>query len=113
VHGASIFAPAGAPADAIRTLSLLVLAITAVIFLIVGGLLVYCIVRYRRRPDDDAREPPQVYGSNLVTEGRGAKTADYLVCGRCGVYVAAVLAEQGSSYATVNSKTFQSSERFT
>ena len=62
----SIFAPAGAPADAIRTISLLVLGITAVIFLIVGGLLVYCIVRYRRRPDDDGREPPQVYGSNPV-----------------------------------------------
>jgi cytochrome c oxidase subunit 2 len=45
VHGASIFAPAGAPADAIRTLSLLVLAITGVIFVIVGGLLVYCLVR--------------------------------------------------------------------
>jgi cytochrome c oxidase subunit II len=62
----SIFAPAGAPADAIRTISLLVLGITAVIFLIVGGLLVYCIVRYRRRPEDDGREPPQVYGSNPV-----------------------------------------------
>jgi cytochrome c oxidase subunit II len=66
VHGASIFAPAGAPADAIRTLSLLVLAITGVIFVIVGGLLVYCLVRYRRRPGDDGREPPQVYGSNPV-----------------------------------------------
>ena len=62
----NIFAPAGAPADAIRTISLLVLGITAVIFLIVGGLLAYCIVRYRRRPDDDGREPPQVYGSNPV-----------------------------------------------
>ena len=50
----SIFSPAGAPADAIRTLSLLVLALTAAIFLIVGGLLAYSIVRYRgarrRRP---------------------------------------------------------------
>jgi cytochrome c oxidase subunit 2 len=62
----SIFAPAGAPADAIRTLSLLVLGIAAVIFVIVGGLLTYCIVRYRARPGDVAREPPQVYGSNPV-----------------------------------------------
>jgi cytochrome c oxidase subunit II len=61
-----IFDPAGAPADAIRTLSLLVLAISAVIFVIVGGLLTYCIVRYRSRPGDDVREPPQVYGSNPV-----------------------------------------------
>jgi cytochrome c oxidase subunit 2 len=66
VHGASIFAPAGAPADAIQTLSLFVLAITGIIFVIVGGLMVYCLVRYRRRSDDDGREPPQVYGSNPV-----------------------------------------------
>ena len=62
----SIFAPAGAPADAIRTISLLVLAIAAAIFLLVGGLLAYCCVRYRSRPGDDEREPPQVYGSNPV-----------------------------------------------
>ena len=66
MHGTSIFEPAGAPADAIRTLSLLVLGVTAAIFVIVGALLVYCLIRYRRRPDDDGREPPQVYGSNPV-----------------------------------------------
>jgi len=66
VHGTSIFEPAGAPADAIRTLSLLVLGVTAAIFVIVGGLMVYCLIRYRRRSDDDGREPPQVYGSNPV-----------------------------------------------
>jgi cytochrome c oxidase subunit II len=62
----SIFAPAGDPAGAIRTISLLVLALTAVIFLLVGGLLAYCCARYRSRPGDDGREPPQVYGSNPV-----------------------------------------------
>jgi cytochrome c oxidase subunit 2 len=62
----SIFAPAGAPADAIMTLSVLVLGIAAGIFLVVGGLLAYCIVRYRQRPSDDGSEPPQVYGSNSV-----------------------------------------------
>jgi cytochrome c oxidase subunit 2 len=66
VHGTSIFEPAGAPADAIRALSLLVLGLTAAIFVIVGALLVYCLIRYRRRPGDDGREPPQVYGSNPV-----------------------------------------------
>ena len=66
MHGASIFAPAGAPADAILTLATLVLALAAAIFLLVGGLLVYCIVRYRHRAGDDEREPPQVYGSNNV-----------------------------------------------
>ncbi len=45
---------------------MLVLAITAGIFVVVGGLLAYCVVRFRRRPDDDGSEPPQVYGSNQI-----------------------------------------------
>jgi hypothetical protein len=49
----------------------------------------------------------------LIRYRFGLKTADYLVCGRCGVYVAAVLAEQGSSYATVNINTFESPALFT
>src|SRR5262249_52099386 len=39
---------------------------TAAIFLLVGGLGVYAIVRFRRRRDDDGREPPQVYGSRQI-----------------------------------------------
>src|SRR6266849_6502410 len=62
----SIFAPASTPAFAIRELSFLVLAIVTVIFVIVAGLTVYAIIRYRRRPGDDAREPPQVYGSTQI-----------------------------------------------
>ena len=42
------------------------LAISAGIFAVVVGLLVYSIVRFRRRPDDDGSEPPQVYGSNPI-----------------------------------------------
>ena len=42
--------------------STLVLGICAVIFLIVFSLTVYSLVRFRARPDDDGREPPQVYG---------------------------------------------------
>jgi len=45
---------------------MLVLAICAVIFLVVAGLLVYAIVRFRHRPGDEASEPPQVYGSNQI-----------------------------------------------
>ena len=45
---------------------MLVLAITGVIFVVVFGLILYAIVRYRRRPDDDGREPAQVYGSTQV-----------------------------------------------
>jgi len=38
----------------------------AAIVVTVGGLMVYSIVRFRRRPGDDDREPPQVYGSNPI-----------------------------------------------
>ena len=62
----NIFKPESTPADAIFHLSLLVLAITSLIFLVVFSLIVYAIVRYRRRDGGDHREPPQVYGSNQV-----------------------------------------------
>jgi cytochrome c oxidase subunit 2 len=45
---------------------MLVLAICATIFLIVGGLLVYTIIRFRQRPGDEASEPPQIYGSSQI-----------------------------------------------
>jgi len=62
----SIFRPASTPADSVYTLSIFVLAICGAIFLVVAALLAYSIVRFRRRADDDGREPPQVYGSNQV-----------------------------------------------
>ncbi|PYO53083.1 MAG: cytochrome c oxidase subunit II [Candidatus Rokuibacteriota bacterium] len=62
----SMFAPASTPAFAIRELSFLVLAIVTGIFVVVAGLTVYAIIRYRRRPGDDGREPPQVYGSTQI-----------------------------------------------
>jgi cytochrome c oxidase subunit 2 len=62
----SIFSPVSTPADSIFGLSLFVLAVTGVIFLIVGSLLVYSAVKFRKRADDDGREPPQVYGSNQL-----------------------------------------------
>jgi cytochrome c oxidase subunit 2 len=62
----SIFRPASTPADSIFRLSMLVLAITGMIFLIVFSLLVYSAAKYRERDDDNGREPPQVYGSNQV-----------------------------------------------
>src|SRR5262249_9614576 len=49
----SIFSPESSPAHAISHLADFVLVITGVIFLIVGGLLVYALVRFRRRADDD------------------------------------------------------------
>ena len=62
----SIFSPESVPAHSIHHVSLLVLAISAAIFIVVVGLLAYAVVRFRRRPNDDGREPPQVYGSNPV-----------------------------------------------
>lgn len=62
----SMFAPVSAPAEKIRDLAFLVAAICAGIFFTVAGLLVYTIVRFRERPEDAGREPPQVYGSNNV-----------------------------------------------
>jgi heme/copper-type cytochrome/quinol oxidase subunit 2 len=62
----SIFKPQSTPADSIFRLSMLVLTITGAIFAVVFSLLVYAISKYRRRGDDDGREPPQVYGSNQV-----------------------------------------------
>ncbi len=62
----NIFAPDSTPADSIFGLSLFVLGVTAAIFVVVFSLLVYCVVKFRKRQDDDGREPPQVYGSNQV-----------------------------------------------
>ena len=62
----SIFAPVSTPADASYIAATLVLAITAGILLVVGGLLVYAIALFRRRPDDDGSEPAQVYGSEQI-----------------------------------------------
>ncbi len=62
----SIFAPASTPAAAIFGLSTLVLGVTAAIFVCVCALLVYAVVTFKKRPDDDGSEPAQVYGSNQV-----------------------------------------------
>lgn len=64
----NIFAPAGTPAGAIFSLSMLVFGITGAIFLVVAGILAYVLVRYRSRASDGAseQEPPQIYGSNQI-----------------------------------------------
>jgi len=61
----NIFAPASTPTHSIFRLSLFVLAVTAAIFAVVFSLLVYVVVKFGQKADDD-REPPQVYGSNQV-----------------------------------------------
>jgi cytochrome c oxidase subunit 2 len=66
VNAPAVFDPASAPADAIVEVATLALAICAGIFVVVVGLLVTGIVRFRSRPGDDDSEPPQVYGSDQI-----------------------------------------------
>jgi cytochrome c oxidase subunit 2 len=62
----SIFDPASPPAESILNASVLVLAIAAFIFLVVEGVLLYNVLRFRRRGPAGATEPPQVYGSKPI-----------------------------------------------
>jgi cytochrome c oxidase subunit II len=62
----NIFKPQSTPAHSIFHLSMLVLAITGAIFAVVFSLLAYSVVKFRKRADDDGREPAQVYGSNQI-----------------------------------------------
>src|SRR2546428_1154393 len=62
----NIFAPVSTPALEIRDLSFIVLAITAAIFVIVGGFTIYTLIRFGRRPTNPQIEPAQVYGSTQI-----------------------------------------------
>jgi len=62
----NIFAPASTPAQSILDLSVFVLQVTAAIFLVVFSLLVYAVVKFRKRTTTDGREPAQVYGSTQL-----------------------------------------------
>jgi cytochrome c oxidase subunit 2 len=62
----SIFDPAATPARSAFGLSMLVLSVTLAIFLTVGGMLLYAVIRFRQRPTDSGREPAQIYGSNQI-----------------------------------------------
>src|SRR5262245_48668359 len=66
VENLSIFDPVAPPADAIRSLSFMVFAITGLIFLLVEGILFYSVVRFRRTDANAGTEPPQVYGSKPI-----------------------------------------------
>jgi len=62
----TIFSPQATPAHTIFGLSLLVMAIVTGIFLVVAGLLLYALVRFRSRPGDNGNDPTQIYGSNQI-----------------------------------------------
>ncbi len=59
----SMFDPVSPPAESIRNIAILALAVTGFIFVIVEGVLIYCLFRFRRGRAAGTGEPPQVYGS--------------------------------------------------
>jgi cytochrome c oxidase subunit II len=61
----SIFAPVSTPAQSIFDLSLFVLMVTGAIFIVVFSLLIYAVIKFRKRGADTG-EPAQVYGSTQV-----------------------------------------------
>jgi cytochrome c oxidase subunit II len=62
----NIFSPASTPAHQIYRLAIFVIAICVAIFVVVVALLAYAVIKFRRRRNDDGREPAQVYGSTQV-----------------------------------------------
>lgn len=62
----NIFKPRSAPANSILDIAWIVIAICTLIFVVVSGLLIYAIIRFRARKDDDSSEPAQIYGSNQI-----------------------------------------------
>ena len=55
-----------------------------------------------------------VHDSGLLNRYRfGIKTADFLICKRCGIYVGAVITAGDKAYATININTFDNSESIT
>ena len=65
-HLTNIFKPESTPAKSILDLSLFVLSITGIIFVVVCGLLIYAVVKFRGRSSDLESEPAQVYGSTQI-----------------------------------------------
>jgi len=62
----SVFEPASPPAGIITEQFYLLLAVTGVIFLLVGGMIVWCLLRFRERRGQADVEPPQIYGSSPI-----------------------------------------------
>lgn len=63
----NIFDTASTPAADISHLAIFALSVTLGIFIVVGGLIAYAVIRFRDRGDkSDKREPAQIYGSNQI-----------------------------------------------
>lgn len=63
---ADVFAPLSRPSEMIFDVALVVLWVTAAIFVVVTALLVYIVFKFRIRKEDDGSEPAQVYGSSHI-----------------------------------------------
>lgn len=64
---ADMFQPLSKPAEMIHESAILVLMVTAVIFVVVTAMLVYVVWKFRRKgEEDDHKEPPQIYGSTHI-----------------------------------------------
>ena len=66
MQNTSMFDPVSPPAESIRNVSILAFAVTGCIFVVVEGVLLYCLLRFRRGRAAGTAEPPQVYGSNPI-----------------------------------------------
>ncbi len=62
----SIFAPVSTPAAKEADLAKFVLLLSAVVFVVVAGLIAYSVMRFRAPVREQGSEPPQVYGSAQV-----------------------------------------------
>lgn len=62
----NIYDTSTTPAAEIAHLSVFVLLITGAIFVSVAGVLAYVVIRFRAHKNDEASEPPQIYGSTQI-----------------------------------------------
>jgi len=64
---ADMFQPLSKPAEMIHESALVVLIITAGIFVVVTAMMVYVVWKFRHRGEEDQKqEPPQIYGSSHI-----------------------------------------------
>ncbi len=63
---ADIFAPLSRPAEMIHDVAMVVIWITIGIFVVVTSLLIFIVIRFRKKADDDGSEPAQIYGSTNI-----------------------------------------------
>ncbi len=64
--GTSVFSRDATPANGSFNLQLFVYAITIGIFVVVGSLGAYAVIKFRARPGDETSEPVQIFGSNQI-----------------------------------------------